>query len=478
MADRVPIYPTFPGTNFTTYKLTFTSTGGSGFYQWSRTNGSPPSLTDSGEIIVKLDWSSLAGGFAFTSTTNVAAAVSTVLLMTNAISELGGHALAEFPLHLIGHSRGGSLISEISRLLGTNGVWVDHLTTLDPHPVNNDNFSDPLIGTDAPVRTYENVLFHDNYWEDINSYPFGEAVNGAFVRQLYTLSGGYSSAHSDVHLWYHGTIDWRVPTSDTEASLTSTERQTWWTAFEKSGTNTGFNYALIGGGNRLSTNQPVSAGFGAIRDGFNQFWDLGAGTFSNRTTFPSNNGDWPNLIRFNRNEANSVAQGQTTAVTYYYQWAQPSTSTATISFYLDNDANPLNTNQTLLKQIAVPGTGASAIGIGATTLALDSTNASPGIHTLFAKITAGGRTRYLYAPEAIQVTLARTPPTLDIAKLNATQFLIGVNSPAGQTVVIQDSTNLAAWSSIATNTLITNRWVYTNTPPANPGLRFYRALVP
>lgn len=483
MADRVPVYSTFPGTNFTTYKLTFTASGNNFAYQWSRTNGSPPSLTDSGEVVIKLDWSAVAGGvFAITqSTSNVAAAVSTVLLMTNAISELNGHAVAEFPMHLIGHSRGGSLISEISRLLGTNGVWVDHLSTLDPHPVNNDGFNDFPTGVDAPVRTYENVLFHDNDWQDLGgslTVPNGEPVFGAYIRQLTSLSGGYSSSHSDVHLWYHGTLDWRVPTSDTEASLTGTERQTWWTAYEKSGTNAGFIYSLIGGSDRLATNQPVGPGFGAIRDGFNQMWDLGGGTFSNRTSLTANNGGWPNLIRFNRNDTNTVAQGQSTAVTYYYQWAQPSSSNATVSFYLDADANPLNTNQTFLKQIIVPGTGAAFVNLGATTLPLDATNAPPGRYRLFAKITASGRTRYLYAPETIQVVPARTPPTLDIARLNGTQFVIGVNSQAGQTVVLQDSTNLVTWSSIATNSIGTNRWSFTNTPPAGSRLRFYRALVP
>ena len=74
---------------------------------------------------------------------------------------------------------------------------------------------------------YSNVLFHDNYWQDQSSPIYGKAVPGAYIRKLTSFNGGYSgtgSEHSDVHLWYHGTVDWRIPASDTEATIPATER--------------------------------------------------------------------------------------------------------------------------------------------------------------------------------------------------------------------------------------------------------------
>jgi len=480
MADRIANYSRFPGTNFTTYKISVTKSGGSYYFVTTRTSGSAPTTSDSGQIIVKLDWSSLAGGLFPDSTYNVAAATSLALQQANLIAELGGHALAEFPMHLVGHSRGGSLICELSRDLGTNGVWVDHLTTLDPHPLNNDGFSDPIIfAVDAPARTYVNVLFHDNYWENIQAYPYGEAVAGAYVRQLYSLGGGYGagSEHSTVHLWYHGTIDWRNPASDTEAAIASAQRASWWVAYENQGLLAGFYYSLIGGGDRLSPNQPVGPGFPAIRDGYNQTWDLGAGTAANRTALPANGGNWPNLITFNRMETNAVVQGQALSVKFFYQWAQPTNSTGTMSFYLDDDFNPLNSNDHLLKQTAVPGTGGAYVSYVTVSLPLDAANATPGYHALYGKITAGGRTRYLYAPELVQVISSRQPPTLDIAKLNATQCRIGVNGVTGQTIILQSSTNFPAWVPLATNTLAGSRWTITNNFPGYPDQRFYRAVL-
>jgi len=483
MATNIPNYFRFPGTNLTCYEMAFVSGGGGYLLTAARVAGTQPFEPSSGEIVVKLDWRLLADGSSY-NTYQVAAAVVPALLSTNFIPELGGHALAEFPLHLIGHSRGGSLVCELSRLLGTNGVWLDHLSTLDPHPLNDPAFPlDVFVGSavDAPARTYENVLFHDEYWQDAAFGVAGLPVAGAFVRKLTAFSGGYSGLghqHSDVHLWYHGSLDWRVPTSDTEVSLTSSERATWWASYEQAGMNAGFNYSLIGGADRTSTDMPLGFGTSAIRDGFNQWWDLGAGVANNRSALPANNGGWPNIIQFNRTTTNAVEQGQSTPLEFNYQWARPNTSLATVSIYLDADRNPLNTNQILLCEIPVPGNGASSVSFTTTNVLLASSNAAPGLHAFFARITGGGRSRFLYAPELVQIVGIQLPPALAISQLNASEFRIVLNGSPGQTVVLEDSANLSTWRPLATNTLTGSQWVYTNAPPATADQRFYRAFRP
>ena len=478
MAERIPNYALFPGTTFSCYEIYFTSSNSIYVPTWRRLGGSVPQNSDSAEILIKLDWRQLANNSY--STFQVAASVAPVLTQTGFISEWPGHALAELPLHLIGHSRGGSLICELSKLLGNNGVWVDHLTTLDPHPLNNDGFSDfPYTVVDAPARTYENAMFHDNYFQNLNFIAYGEPVAGAYVRELTNLDGGYedfTASHSDVHLWYHGTLDLEVPTDDSVATISATERQNWWTPYESLGVVAGFHYSLIGRGDRTSTARPEGTGFPRVRDGYNQKWDLGGGTNANRFALAANNGNWPNVLRFNLLSSNVVAHEQTNIIDFYFQWARSTNAQATISIYTDEDFNPWNGNEHWVRDFVATGTTGADIMHRSPRLILSASNAPPGVHSLFAKTSANGRSRYLYAPELLTVLSSFQPPQLTMMRQSSTNMTVRVRGLAGQRIVLERSSDLAGWNSFATNWLTQPTWDYTE-PAAGKNARFFRASV-
>ncbi|MEO6434134.1 MAG: hypothetical protein ABIP55_00005, partial [Tepidisphaeraceae bacterium] len=235
--------------------------------------GAAPASWANADIVVLLDWSDIAGspfgGYSRPSA-DVGAAVAQKLLAASSIPDLSA-PLAELPLHLLGHSRGASAISEIARGLGQRGVWVDQLTFFDPHPV--DGIREPIFTPnlgDAAMKVFDNVRFADNYWrtEGNGSFDFtGEAVNGAYNLQLSesVMTGtGYSAEHSDTHLWYHGTIGSPsgappFQNSDGGASVGGN----WYTSPHPSRDATGFLYSRLGEGTRPAAGLKSS---GAFRD--------------------------------------------------------------------------------------------------------------------------------------------------------------------------------------------------------------------
>jgi hypothetical protein len=469
MCDRIPQYQTFAGTNYSIYQISITKSGS--VYSISQaflSGATNPLASDSGEIIIALDWSTLATLSPATSTTIIATQAVSALLSTNLIPGMAGKALAELPLHLAGHSRGASVVTEMARILGAQGIWADQVTTWDPYPVS-------LLGDPTPVKIYANVFFADDYWQNTDS-PSGSAITGAYSRYLTNVTGGYptGSAHSDTHLWYHGTIDLNTPATDTQATITSTERTNWWTVGEAEGTNTGFIFSLIGHGDRLSTNQPEGPGTGQVRDGLNKMWDFGAGVSANRSTLPIDNGAWPNIIRFGLAGTNQFALGKPIPVQVYYQYGSNSASTASASFFLDSDTNPYNGNETQIGTTSFAGTGTNQILN--TNLTLNpSPSIAPGTYALFAKVTAASRTRYLYASQKVIISGSTQPPLLTNVRVQNGQFQLTINGVPGQTIVLQASTNLIQWTPVRTNVLSTAS--VTNSDSVTFPNRYYRAVL-
>ena len=469
MCNRIPSHPGFPGTNYAIYQLSITRS--SGVYSTSVTqlSGGNPLASDSGEIIIVLDWSTLSsvGG---ASTMVIATQAVNALLSTSLIPALAGRPLAELPLHLVGHSRGASVIAEMARVLGASGVWVDHQSTLDPYPVS-------LLG-DPGMKNYANVLYADNYWQNTD-FPTGQALTGAYNRYLPALSGGYApgSNHSDVHLWYHGTVDLHTPTQDNLATITSAERATWWTTIEQAGINAGFLYSLVGGGDRLSSLEPAGTGNGRINDGFNRTWDLGAGTSATRSSLPADNGSWPNLIRLDLTATNPVVSGQPVPVNLYYQLGATTATTGSLSLFLSLDANPYSGNQAEILSATLTGTGTNAVGqITANGLPAPATTV-PGTYRVFGRLSDGPRTRYLYAPQRITLTPSLLPPVLLGPALHGGQFRFTLAATPGQRIVILTSADFLTWTPVATNVMFGTSTNIALPASPEPAPHFYRALL-
>lgn len=98
------------------------------------TTRSATAANDAEEIVLTVDWSALADHTAFgenVTADDIAPWIASSLLVT----DQSGSCLASRPLHLIGHSRGGVVMLETAKILGSYGIWVDQVTTLDPHPL-------------------------------------------------------------------------------------------------------------------------------------------------------------------------------------------------------------------------------------------------------------------------------------------------------------------------------------------------------
>ncbi len=310
---------------------------------------SAPDFKSAGGAIIKVDWSGLSGGeplgdcFGFTQTTLIGKAIFTELE-----KDLEG-AWLQVPIHLIGHSRGASVNSQLAHELGVHGIWVDHFTTLDPQPVTDCG--------DFNVEVWENVLFADNdYRRNDVSAPWGEHVAGTYERNLTGIVKGdgtpcdnlsfshNGTAHEQVHTYYHGTI---LESESLEGydCIDYVEVQPEWyePKYPTRPRKTGYYFSRIGKGDRYSSDDSGIEPLINPMDGLH--YRLTRSSTNNRESLSTTFSVWPNVTfkPFADQSGYSdyeVKVGKKVVFTYYYQ--DVDSDNLDIVFALDDDTNPFN----------------------------------------------------------------------------------------------------------------------------------------
>lgn len=451
MAADIAHHPEFPAHSFSCYELYFTDDSAASLAYRTIGGSIPPTKSLTGEIFIKLEW----GDQDEYSTDGIAEAFFAGLTNRNFIPGLEGHALCELPMHLIGHSRGASLVSHLARKFGEHGIWVDQLTTLDPHP----------RGNDPPVVVPDNVLYADNYWQSVH-WISGHHVDGSFNRHMPDLAGGYSfitGDHANIHLWYHGTINQSVPLTVDGVTLSANMATNWYTPGERG--TTGFFLSRIAGGDRLSSDTPAGVGTAMIRDGMNKIWPLGAGRSFNRTRV-LRSGDWPNPIRLTQSVNGSADR------TYTMTLTSQSPGTTICNLYWDADHNPFNANNRLMATTNIPPMAPTSLQ--RTELRFTVPHGFPhGVFRPYVELIASGNRRYLYRHTPIIFGPDNRGTRLSISRESADAVHLDVESAVGTILTLDIGELVGQWTPVGDVLLIaaTNRM--TVTPTANRQA-FYR----
>ncbi len=355
------------------YRMRATGSSPVTISDFSHVAGPSPATSSTGEAVIALDWASVSG-LSGPSTALIAAAV--VNALSNAGPSLGfsNNALT-LPVHLIGHSRGGSLVGEVARLLGQQGVWVDQLTTLDAFP----------IGSDPSVNISDNVYYADNFYETSDLFVHGSPINGANNVGPLNLPGGAGLAHSDVHTFYHGSID-RAATGDMDVTLNPA-----WYGNTLGRATAGFDASRVSGGAR------AAAGLSS----------LGAGSATRTHVITVDPVPRPNLSLLSITGGTNGAFSVGDAFTLNYRY-QTHTSSSEIDVYLDTDQNLFNGfSRVFAIDAALPQTGATpntlARAVGGT---WSSAALSPGVYYINGIITDGsaGHQRVASLAQPVLVT--------------------------------------------------------------------------
>lgn len=226
------------------------------------------SSSPNGEVVLIFNWTEESDGLNVGGTQGYADAAADALYAALRDPQLpaafAGQSLLAPDVHFIGFSRGTVVNSDCVERLAAAGVAVDHVTTLDPHPVDGTlDYPTDLAdwGDRAPV-TWSNVAFADNYWRadgggtlraaDFDGMSIVSDVN-LFLGD--SIESGFDPdpvfEHFEVHAWYHGTIDLAANDDGAGTDIDNELFTGWWGSSGVPNRNaTGFYHSSIVQGTR------------------------------------------------------------------------------------------------------------------------------------------------------------------------------------------------------------------------------------
>src|SRR5262249_16945520 len=155
------------------------------------------------------------------------------------------------------------------------------------------------------------------------------------------------------------------------------------------------------------------------------------------------------------------------------------TNGALTMLVINKDATTNLTGQIALTNF-VPGPAATVYSYGIPQDEAVRTNGPAALQDiqLGAFASASGNFNYSFAPYSITVlSFVAAAPTLVAQPLDSNgDFVFQLQGQAGVPYVIQTSTDLSQWSSVATNTLTSSTLNFTNAAVSGPDQQFWRAV--
>ncbi len=429
----------------------------------------PSQGSENGEVVIKVFWHEAAGLTDPYTTAQVAQAVLPFLVEpVNWGNQVATPVFSELPLHLVGHSRGGSVMAELCRLLGGHGIWVDHLTTLDPHPLSADDCLGLLcpVVFDPEARIFENVIFADNYREkddsgllvDISGYHIdGTAeldLTPRFDRD--GLDDSNNSDHLEVHDWYHGTIDWTA----TSVAGAPIPRAAWYNT-----NDIGFSFSLIGGETAFRFQQQTNYSGTGLK------W-LGAP----RVAASSHAGSqWPNVELESFSRKQTVHLGEIFPLQLWFQNSLGTNAHAvSVELFFDADRNPYNN----AGQAPVYAISDNSSSNAVQNLQIPwAVNAPIGKGFLLAKVSDANGRRFYYAPQALEVAAA-TVRFSAISRQPDRTVSLRIASEPNTSVTIQFSADLSSWTTLTNVITAAPETEIVDATAGRASRRFYRASIP